>query len=77
MSSLTPVFYDNCEAERGRKRWTVAQTAEKLGIEEKTYRNRRDRNLDLPCSELIKYAKVFECSADYLLGLTDKISGLN
>lgn len=73
MSKLNPVFYDNVEAERGRRNWTVAETASKLGIDEKTYRNRRDKNRDLPCSELVKYAHVFGCSADYLLGLTDKI----
>lgn len=68
-------LYDNIEAERARKHWTIAECAEKLGIDEKTYRLRRYKEVDLRCSELLKYARVFECSADYLLGLTDKIGG--
>ena len=67
------LMYSNIEAERARRHWTIAECAEKLGINEKTYRNRLARGLDIPCSELLKYATLFECSADYLLGLSDKI----
>ena len=70
---MTQEMYDCIEAERARKRWTIAQAAEKLGISEKTYRLRMYKCADLKCSELLKYAEVFGCSADYLLGLSDKI----
>lgn len=69
----TEIMYSNIEAERARRHWTIAECAEKLGINEKTYRNRLARGKDLQCSELLKYAALFDCSADYLLGLSDKI----
>lgn len=69
----TELMYSNIEAERARRHWTIAECAEKLGINERTYRNRLARGMDIPCSALLKYVELFECSADYLLGLSDKI----
>jgi transcriptional regulator with XRE-family HTH domain len=66
-------MYSNIEAERARKHWTIAQCAEKLGIAEKTYRTRLAKGADISCSDLVKFTEIFECSADYLLGLSDKI----
>lgn len=66
-------FYDAVEAERARNRWTIAETAEKLGIAEKTYRMRIAKCQDLKTSELLKYVMLFGVSADYLLGLSDKV----
>lgn len=66
-------LYSNIVAERARRHWTIAECAEKLGINEKTYRNRLAKGKDISCSDLLKYAALFECSADYLLGLSDKI----
>lgn len=66
-------FYDAVEAERARRHWTIAQTAEALGITEKTYRTRMYKCQDIKMSELMKYVELFEVSADYLLGLSDKV----
>lgn len=67
------VFYDNIEAERARRGWTIRELATNLGINEKTYRNYRDTEKDIPASVVVKIANLFEVSADYLLGLSDKI----
>ena len=67
------VLYDNIEAERARKHWTIAQTAEMLGISEKQYRNRLAAAQNLKVTELMRYAELFDCSVDYLLGLSDKV----
>lgn len=66
-------LYRNIEAERARAGWTIRQTAEKLNIEEKTYRNRRDNLSKLSGDDLVDIAQLFNVSVDYLLGLTDKI----
>lgn len=66
-------FYDNIEAERARRGWTIRELATNLGINEKTYRNYRDTEKDIPASVVVKIANLFEVSADYLLGLSDKI----
>lgn len=73
MSNAMMPFYDNVEAERARNRWTIAECTEKLKIDEKTYRNRRDNLSDLYGNEIQKYAELFDCSIDYLFGRTDKI----
>ena len=70
---ISTSFYDNVEAERARHHWTIEQTAEKLGISEKAYRNRISLNTNLRMSDVIKYAELFDCSVDYLLGLSDKV----
>lgn len=54
MSNAMMPFYDNVEAERARNRWTIAECAEKLKIDEKTYRNRRDNLSDLYGNEIQK-----------------------
>lgn len=66
-------FYSNIEAERARKGWTIKEAASKLGIGEKTYRERLAMGKDVSASAVVAYATVFDVSADYLLGLSDKI----
>lgn len=66
-------FYSNVEAERARRGWTISQISEKLNISEKTYRNRLANGKDLPASAVYSLATLFDVSADYLLGLSDKI----
>ena len=68
------VLHSNIEAERARKGWTIQQTADKLGINERTYRNRLANAQDIPASVLYDIAVLFGVSADYLVGLSDKIN---
>ena len=70
----TETFYSNVEAERARKGWTIKEAAERLGIGEKTYRERLAYGKDVSASAVYQYAKTFDVSADYLLGLSDKIN---
>ncbi|MBQ1573954.1 MAG: helix-turn-helix transcriptional regulator [Clostridiales bacterium] len=70
----TDKFYSNIEAERARKGWTIKETADRLGIGEKTYRERLAQGKDVSASALIQYATVFGVSTDYLLGLSDKLT---
>lgn len=68
------VLHSNIEAERARKGWTIQQTADKLGINERTYRKRLANAQDIPASVLYDIAVLFGVSADYLVGLSDKIN---
>lgn len=67
-------MYSAIEAERARKGWTIEECAEHLGISGKTYRNRLAKSQDITASALVQYADAFGVSADYLLGLSDKIN---
>ena len=66
-------LYSNIEAERARNGMTIQELADKIGMSEKNYRNWKKFNKPMPSDMLIKIARLFECSADYLLGLTDKV----
>lgn len=66
-------FYANVEAERARRNWTIEKCSKLLGINEKTYRERIRVRKDLRMTDLMEYVTAFDCSADYLLGLSDKI----
>lgn len=66
-------MYSCIEAERARKGWTIEEFSEKINVFEKTYRNWRDGEKPLSSTKLIEIADVFNCSVDYLLGLSDKI----
>lgn len=67
-------LYSNLEAERARKGWTIQQAADKLGITEKTYRYRLANAQNMSVTNLVEYAKLYGCSVDYLLGLSDKLT---
>jgi len=72
--TATEKLYRNLEAERTRKGWTISEAAEKLGITEATYVNRKKKLSRMSGDELVKISTVFGVSVDYLLGLTDKIN---
>lgn len=61
---------ENIEAERGRKQMTKEGISRHLGITSRTYWNYVEGK-PIPSDKLIAMARLFNCSTDYLLGLTD------
>lgn len=62
-------MYMNIEAERARNNLSQEDLSEKLGITRKTYYDKQLRE-DFSSEMLIKMSHLFNCSIDYLLGLT-------
>ena len=60
----------NIEAERGRKQMSKEGLSRYLDITSRTYWNYLAGG-PIPSDKLIAMAQLFECSTDYLLGLTD------
>ncbi|MDO4356540.1 MAG: helix-turn-helix transcriptional regulator [Clostridia bacterium] len=60
---------DNIEAERGRKQFSKERISRELGITSKTYNN-YVQGKPIPSDVLVRMAQLFECSTDYLLGMT-------
>ena len=61
--------FDNIRAECARKRWSIDELSNKLGIERKTFYNWEKKN-DFPISMLVKMANLFGITTDSLLGIT-------
>ena len=59
----------NIEAERARNNLSQDELSKKLGIARKTYYEKQLKE-DFSVEMLIKMSKLFNCSIDYLLGLT-------
>jgi DNA-binding XRE family transcriptional regulator len=66
---------DNCiRAERARLNLTQSELASKLGVSTQSIQN-WEKDIDsCPIRVLVKMTEIFNCSADYLVGLTDKIT---
>ncbi len=62
---------EHIEEERGRKEMSQEALGRELGITSRTYRNYLASGV-LPSDKLVHMARLFECSTDYLLGLTDR-----
>lgn len=62
---------ENIEAERGRKQMSKEGLSRFLGITSRTYWNYIAGG-PIPSDKLIAMARLFNCSTDYLLGLSDK-----
>ena len=58
---------NNIEAERARMRMTKEDLSNYLGVSYKTYYNYIDSKTSIPSSVLLKMAKLFGVSTDYLL----------
>lgn len=58
------------EEVRKRKKLSQTELCKKIGISQKTYYNYIHLNI-IPSDKLIELSKLFECSTDYLLGLSD------
>lgn len=61
---------ENIEAERGRKQMSKEAISRELGITSRTYWNYLTGGA-IPSDKLIHMARLFGCSTDYLLGLTN------
>lgn len=61
----------NIEAERARLLMSKEKLSKQLGISSKTYSSYVSGNT-IPSDILLKMSDLFNCSVDYLLGLTDK-----
>lgn len=61
------------EKMRKRKKLSQTELCKKIGISQKTYYNYIHMNV-LPSNKLIELSKLFECSTDYLLGLSNYTS---
>ena len=51
--------------------WSQVQLAEKLGISKQTISNWENENIQPSIEMLLRLAKLFRVSTDYLLGLSD------
>lgn len=65
---------DRIEAERKAMQLTKEGIGKALGITSRTYWNYINGG-PIPSDKLIAMARLFGCSTDYLLGLTDKRAG--
>ncbi len=59
---------NNIEAERGRLGLTKKEISLTLGISQKTYSLYIRGKNPIPSDTLLKMARLFNCSTDYLLG---------
>ena len=61
--------FDNIRAECARRRWSIEEFAEKLGVERKTFYN-WEKAQDFPISRLVQMADLFGITTDELLGIS-------
>lgn len=61
----------NIEAERGRLQLTKAELSKMLGVTQKTYVSYVNGKTPIPSNVLMSMAKIFRCTTDYLLGLSE------
>ena len=59
----------NIEAERGRLQLSKEDISKELGITSKTYLSYIRGNTPIPSDVLVRMARRFGCTTDYLLGL--------
>lgn len=62
----------NIEAERGRLQMSKEALSRELGITSKTYLFYVRESRPIPSDILIQMATLFQCSTDYLLGLSEQ-----
>lgn len=64
----------NIEFERIRHDVSKIELSRILGVSRKTMSNWQSGKTEMPVSKLIILADIWECSADYLLGIEDKLA---
>lgn len=65
-------MFPNIDAERARHGWSKVVLASKLNVSYSTLKNWLNGNTIIPASKVIEMSKIFNCTTDYLLNLTDK-----
>ena len=63
---------NNMRAERTRLNMTASEVAHEIGVHENAVLRWESGENDPLGTNLIKLAKLYNCSPDYLLGLTDE-----
>lgn len=61
----------NVEAELARFRMTRKMLASEVGVTVRTVSNWMNGKTDIPLSILIEMTEMWDCSADYLIGLSE------
>ncbi len=58
------------EAERIKHNMSREELAQQLGVSRRTIQNWQNGTTEIPLQKLVHLMKLYNCSADYLLGLT-------
>ena len=64
-------MYVNIDVERARNKMSLEELSKAIGVERKTVYSWQQSG-KIPATALMKMSKIFNCSIDYLLGLTEK-----
>ena len=67
MNRERATMYPNIETKRKEKGFSKSEVIGELNISLKTYYNWINGENDIPCSKIIKLAKLLDCSIDELL----------
>lgn len=59
------------EAERIKRGLSKEEFAQKMGVSKRTVQNWQNGVTQIPLSKVLELTKLWQCSADYLLGLSD------
>ncbi|WP_419491231.1 helix-turn-helix domain-containing protein [Anaerotruncus massiliensis (ex Liu et al. 2021)] len=62
------------DVERVKHGLSKNELAKLLGVSRRTLRNWQSGKTEIPVSKLVILSKSWDCSTDYLLGLTDRAS---
>ena len=62
-------MFPNIDAERGRNNLSKAALARELGVSYSTFKSWMTGKTEIPASKIIAMTRLFNVSADYLLGL--------
>lgn len=63
-------MFQNLKAEMARKDVTRLELAAELGVSQKTISNWLCGKYQIPGDKIIRIANYFDCTTDYILGLT-------
>lgn len=68
-------MFPNINAERARLGWSLNDLAEHLNVSQSTVKNWMKGATKIPASKIAEMAALFNCTTDYLLGLSDEMHG--